>query len=359
MAAIPPGATIGILGGGQLGRMLALAAAPLGYRCHIFCPDQDPPAGQVSAAVTLADYDDAAALRNFAAAVDVVTFEFENVPAACLELLADLVAVSPGAKALAVTQDRLAEKNFARDAGAETAPFAAVSTLAELEAAVTEIACPAVLKTRRFGYDGKGQVRLDQPGDAASAWRQVGEAPSILEGFVVFDKEISVLAARTRDDDVVVYPAIENNHRNHILDTSVVPADVPAELARRAEACARLMARELDYVGVLAVEMFVAGDRLLINEMAPRVHNSGHWTIEGAQTSQFEQHIRAICGLPLGDVSLNGEIVMRNLIGDDAEAWRDILGEPGQHLHLYGKSESRPGRKMGHVTKVRKPGSSS
>jgi 5-(carboxyamino)imidazole ribonucleotide synthase len=355
MAAISPGATIGILGGGQLGRMLALAAAPLGYRCHVYCPESDPPAGHVAAVTTTADYTDEDALGRFAAAVDVVTYEFENIPVECVQFLSERVAVRPGAEALAVTQDRLKEKTFACDSGAETAPFRAVSSLTDLETAITEIGCPAILKTRRFGYDGKGQTRLESPDDAATAWQQAGEATSILEGFVAFDREISLIAARAADDTIVSFPPIENHHHNHILATSKVPAAISADLAAQAEACARALLQGLDYVGVLAVEMFVAGDRLLINEMAPRVHNSGHWTIEGAETSQFEQHIRAICGLPLGDVTLRGDIVMRNLIGDDVDGWQNILTEPGQHLHLYGKAESRPGRKMGHVTTIAKP----
>ena len=354
MAVIAPGATIGILGGGQLGRMLALAAAPLGYRCHIYGPESEPPAGQVAAATTIAAYDDEEALGRFADAVDVVTYEFENVPAECVDVLSAKVPVHPGAAALAITQDRLQEKNFAREAGAGTAPYAAVSSLVELEEAVLQIGCPAVLKTRRFGYDGKGQAKLESAADAAGAWREIGEAPAILEGFIAFDKEISVIAARTADGAVAAYPAIENSHRNHILDTSTVPAAISPALAAKAEEIAGGMLSALDYVGVLAVEMFVAGEDLLINEMAPRVHNSGHWSIEGAETSQFEQHIRAVCGLPLGDVSLRGEIVMRNLIGDEVDDWRDIIARPGEHLHLYGKAEARPGRKMGHVTRVRK-----
>jgi 5-(carboxyamino)imidazole ribonucleotide synthase len=354
VAQIAPGATIGILGGGQLGRMLALAAAPLGYRCHIYCPEENPPAGQVAQATTTAAYDDDDALRRFAGAVDVVTYEFENVPAHCVEVLRDIVPVHPGAGALAITQDRLREKAFAREAGAQTAPYAGVASLAGLASAIAEIGCPAVLKTRRFGYDGKGQAKLDGPDDAAAAWREIGEAPAILEGFIAFEKEISVLAARAVDGAVVAYPAIENRHRNHILDTSSVPAAISPALAAKAEAIAGGMAKALDYVGVLAVEMFVTGEELLINEMAPRVHNSGHWTIEGAETSQFEQHIRAICGLPLGNVALRGDIVMRNLIGDEADDWLNIVARPGEHLHLYGKTESRPGRKMGHVTTVRK-----
>ncbi|MBL6953531.1 MAG: 5-(carboxyamino)imidazole ribonucleotide synthase [Alphaproteobacteria bacterium] len=352
MAPLPPGSRIGILGGGQLGRMLALAAAPLGFRCHIFGPEARPPAAQVVEAVTIADYLDEAALGAFAGSVDVVTLEFENVPAACLEFLAQRVPVRPGARALATAQDRLVEKDFANSVGAATAPYAAVDSLDDLKGAMARIGPRAVLKTRRLGYDGKGQVMLEQASDLDQAWQALGGAASILEGYIPFDGEISVIAARALDGTIATYPPIANHHRNHILDRSVVPADLDTLQAGRAIAIATDLATALDYVGVLAVEMFVVGDELLVNEIAPRVHNSGHWSIEGAVTSQFEQHIRAICGLPLGAMALLGRVEMQNLIGDDVGRVPGLLAEPGAHVHLYGKTEVRPGRKMGHVTRV-------
>ncbi len=352
MAPLPPGSRIGILGGGQLGRMLALAAAPLGFRCHIFGPEEQPPAGQVADSVTIADYLDEAALSAFSGSVDVVTLEFENVPAACLDFLAQTVSVRPGANALATAQDRLVEKDFAGTIGAATAPYATIDSLTDLEGAVVKIGPRAVLKTRRLGYDGKGQVMLDQGADLGLAWQALGGAPSILEGYIPFDGEISVIAARALDGTIGAFPPIANQHRNHILDRSKVPADLNPAQSNRAMAIATDLATALDYVGVLAVEMFVVGDELLVNEFAPRVHNSGHWSIEGAVTSQFEQHIRAICGLPLGAMTLRGRVEMENLIGDDVKQVPSLLAEPGAHVHLYGKTEVRPGRKMGHVTRV-------
>ena len=352
MRPLPPGSRIGILGGGQLGRMLALAAAPFGYRCHIFGPEDQPPAGHVAEGVTVADYLDQTALSAFADAVDVVTLEFENVPAACLEFLDRRVPVRPGPRALATAQDRLVEKDFANSVGAATAPYAAVDSLADLTAAVAAIGAEAVLKTRRLGYDGKGQVRLDQTSDLAGAWRSLGGAPAILEAYIPFDGEVAVIAARALDGTIAAYPPIANHHQNHILDRSEVPAGLNAIQTDRALAIATNLAKALDYVGVLAVELFVVGDRILVNEIAPRVHNSGHWSIEGAVTSQFEQHIRAICGLPLGATTLLGRVEMQNLIGDDVNQVPSLLAEPGAHVHLYGKTEARPGRKMGHVTRV-------
>ena len=352
MAPLPPGSRIGILGGGQLGRMLALAAAPLGYRCHIFGPEAQTPAAQVAERVTIADYLDETALSAFAGSVDVVTLEFENVPAATLEFLAQRVAVHPGARALATAQDRLVEKDFANSIGAATAPYAAVDNLDDLRAAMARIGPRAVLKTRRLGYDGKGQVMLDQGGDLDQAWQAMGGAPSILEGYIAFDGEISVIAARAMDGAIGTYPPIANQHKNHILDRSEVPADLNIAQAKRAIAMATDLVTALDYIGVLAVEMFVVGEALLVNEIAPRVHNSGHWSIEGAVTSQFEQHIRSICGLPLGDMALRGRVEMQNLVGDDVARVPSLLAEPGAHVHLYGKTEVRPGRKMGHVTRM-------
>jgi 5-(carboxyamino)imidazole ribonucleotide synthase len=350
MTPLPPGARIGILGGGQLGRMLALAAAPLGYRCHIFGPEEAPPAGHVAEAVTIADYLDDEALGEFAEAVDVVTLEFENVPAAALEILAQRVPVRPGVKALATAQDRLVEKDFANSVGAATAPYAAVDGLDDLQAAIAKIGPRAVLKTRRMGYDGKGQVMLNQNADLDQAWQAMSGTPAILEGFIPFDGEVSVIAARGLDGTVSAYPPIANRHRDHILDISTVPAELSAAQADRAIAIAADLATALDYIGILAVEMFVTGEELLVNEIAPRVHNSGHWSIEGAVTSQFEQHIRAICGLPLGSMAIRGQVEMRNLIGHDVNQLPDLLAQPGAHVHLYGKTEVRKGRKMGHVT---------
>lgn len=352
MTPLLPGSTIGILGGGQLGRMIALAAANLGYRCHIFCPEIDGPASHVAAQVTNANFDDEAALTAFAQSVDIVTYEFENVPAATAALLAKYVPVLPNAKALEVAQDRIAEKAFVRDLGGGVPAFRAVSSLDELEAAVAEIGTPAILKTRRFGYDGKGQARLTSPEDAAAAWESIGRNPAILEAMVPFDGEVSVIVAREADGRMVHYGPVHNVHKNGILDVSRVPAPFSETLAANAVSAARRLADALDYVGVLAVELFVVGDDVLFNEMAPRVHNSGHWTTEGAVTSQFENHVRAICGLPLGATNPLGRVEMRNLIGEDADQWLDLLADPELHVHLYGKGEARPGRKMGHTTRV-------
>jgi 5-(carboxyamino)imidazole ribonucleotide synthase len=353
---LAPGATIGILGGGQLGRMLALAAANLGLRSHIYCPDPHSPGFDVSAAHTVAAYEDEAALRAFAETVDVVTYEFENVPARTAEILASLRPLHPGAKALATAQDRLVEKSFVAELGIATAPFRAVDDAAGLARALAELGAPAILKTRRFGYDGKGQVRIEPGLSASDAWAQLGGAPAILEGFVPFAREISIVAARGRDGSFAAYEPCWNEHRNGILDVTRLPAGLSATTEAAAIAAARHIAEALGYVGVLTVEMFVLGEgesaTIAVNELAPRVHNSGHWTIEGAETSQFEQHVRAVCGWPLGDTSRRGRIEMRNLIGAEIDAWPDILAMPGAHLHHYGKARARPGRKMGHVTTV-------
>jgi 5-(carboxyamino)imidazole ribonucleotide synthase len=345
---LPTNSVIGILGDGQLGRMLALAAAPLGYRVHVFGPDPDAPAGQV-AAHTIAAYDDMAALDGFAAACHVVTYEFENVPVAAARRVAQARPLRPGVKALEVCQDRLAEKDFACAQGAGTAPYAKVDGEADFAAALAATGLPAILKTRRLGYDGKGQRVIRQADDLPSAWQELGGVPAILEGFVDFDYEASVLIARGVDGATRAFPVARNSHRDGILRRSEAPAEAPAEAA---DVAAKLAAA-LDYVGVLAVEFFVAGGRVFVNEMAPRVHNSGHWTIEGCATSQFEQHIRAICGLPLGDVAIRGTAVMENLIGDDVTRVPVLFADAGAHVHLYGKRETRPGRKMGHVTWVR------
>jgi 5-(carboxyamino)imidazole ribonucleotide synthase len=354
---LAPGATIGILGAGQLGRMLAMAAARLGLRSHIFAPEPEAPAFDVASATTIAAYEDEAALAAFAAAVDVVTYEFENVPTTCVEFLSALRPVRPGVRALSLTQDRLVEKTFLRDLGLATAPFAAVDDAEALARAVAALGRPSILKTRRFGYDGKGQALIGEGGDLAALYAGLGGAPAILEGFVDFEREASVVAARGLDGAFAAFDLCENEHERHILARTRVPAAIAPATAARAVGIARQILEALDYVGVLAVEMFVTraadgAEGLVVNELAPRVHNSGHWTIDGAQTSQFEQHVRAIAGWPLGATTRRGRIEMRNLIGEEAVQWREILAQGDASLHLYGKMEVRPGRKMGHVTRV-------
>jgi 5-(carboxyamino)imidazole ribonucleotide synthase len=351
---VAPGATIGIIGGGQLGRMLALAAAQLGYRCHVFAPDETGPAASVAARFTPAAFDDEAALARFAAEVDVVTYEFENIPTAPLAAIAARVPLHPPIAALETAQDRLAEKGFIERLGGRPAPYARADDRAGLDAALAQIGAPAILKTRRFGYDGKGQARLDDAGDADAAWAAVRGAPAILEGYVAFDAEFSILLCRGADGHIVTWDAPLNRHEGGILVTSDVPAG--PELAAaigEAGALARRAADALGHVGMLTMEFFACRGAAIFNEMAPRVHNSGHWTIEGALTSQFENHVRAICGLPLGATGLVvPRVAMRNLVGDEVDAWRDILADPRAHLHLYGKDAPRPGRKMGHVTRL-------
>ena len=350
---LAPGATIGILGGGQLGRMLALAAASIGFKCHVFAPTPDSPAFDVVHRVTHAEYADTQALDRFAADVDVVTYEFENVPAETATFLAARVPVLPDPKILATTQDRLAEKSFVAGLGIRTAPYAAVGAPSELTAALDRIGRPAVLKTRRFGYDGKGQATIRQGTDLKTAWGEVGGQPCILEAFIPFAREVSVVAARGRDGAVECFDVSENEHRDHILKVSRVPADLPEAAAQEARRIAEAIARSFGYIGVLAVEMFVLGDGgLLVNEIAPRVHNSGHWTLDGASVSQFEQHLRALAGWPLATPVRRGRVEMINLIGDEVEDYRSWLAVPGASVHLYGKTAVRPGRKMGHVTRV-------
>ena len=351
---LPPASTIGIVGGGQLGRMLASAAARLGYRVHIFAPDAWSPAAEVAADFTQANYADADALRAFADAVDVATYEFENIPVATLETLAARVPLHPSPRAIAVAQDRLAEKTFVAGLGIRVAPWAPVDDRAMLDAAIATVGTPAILKTRRFGYDGKGQGRLASPADADAAWAAIGGQPAVLEGHVAFDREFSILLCRGVDGAVVTWDAPDNVHRDGILATSTVPATgIVAAQQADATAIATRIADALGYVGTLACEFFAAADGPVFNEMAPRVHNSGHWTIEGARTSQFENHIRAVCGLPLGGTdTVYPRVEMHNLIGDEADGWLDILSDPTAHLHLYGKPEARPGRKMGHVTRL-------
>jgi 5-(carboxyamino)imidazole ribonucleotide synthase len=356
---LEPGATIGILGGGQLARMLALAGARLGLKSHIYSPYENDPAFDVCAQRTLAEFSDDAALARFADAVDVVTYEFENVPAATAAFLASRKPVRPNPNVLALTQDRLAEKRFLQGLGIETAAFAEVGDAGALARAVAKIGRPSILKTRRLGYDGKGQLFLRDGADLAVTFRALGGAACILEGFVHFSKEVSVVAARGLDGAFRAYDVCENEHEHHILNTTTAPADIRQETADEAIEMTRRIAEAADYVGVMAVEMFVVEDpvgprpeKLVVNEIAPRVHNSGHWTIDGAATSQFEQHMRAVAGWPLGSTRRRGRAVMRNLIGDDVNNWRDLLRCEGASLHLYGKEEARPGRKMGHVTRI-------
>jgi 5-(carboxyamino)imidazole ribonucleotide synthase len=349
---VGPGSIIGIIGGGQLGRMLAVAAARLGYRCHIFDPHPHPCAADVAAAFTRGAFDDRAALERFAGQVDVATYEFENLPVEPLALIGD--KLRPGLKSLAVAQDRAHEKEFIEQCGARVAPWRAVSSLAEVAAAAAELGVPLVLKTRRYGYDGKGQAWIRSAQDAAAAWDAIGREPAIAEAGVDFDAEFSIVLARTADGRTVSWEPIENAHSDGILRRSTVPAGKPVlGNAAEAQAMAAGIAEALGHVGVLTVEYFATASGPLVNEIAPRVHNSGHWTIEGAVTSQFEQHVRAICGLPLGPTDRVGaSVTMDNLIGEEMNRWPDLVAEAGAHLHLYGKGEARPGRKMGHVTRV-------
>ena len=350
---LPTGAVIGILGGGQLGRMLAVAASRLGFRTHIYEPAANPPAADVAHALTTARYDDAVALAAFAAAVDVVTYEFENIPTAALDLLEAARPIRPGRQALATSQDRLLEKAFLSGLGIPVAPFAAVNSLADLQAAVARIGVPSILKTTRLGYDGKGQMRLTSPDDAAAAYAAMQGAPAVLEGFIAFSHEVSVIAARGLDGSVACYDPGQNVHRDGILHTTTIPARLTPSLRSDAVLMAAKVLNALDYVGVLGLELFVTPQGLIANEIAPRVHNSGHWTQNGCAVDQFEQHIRAIAGWPLGDGSRHCDVVMENLIGDDILRVLALARENGTALHLYGKTEARPGRKMGHVNRVR------
>ncbi len=351
-APLRPDAVIGILGGGQLGRMLAMAAARLGLHCHVFEPGANPPAGQVADRVTTAGYDDHAALADFAASVDVITYEFENIPTDALDLLERHRPIRPGREALRVSQDRLTEKTFLRDLGLATAPYANVTDAASLQTAIDAIGRPAILKTRRFGYDGKGQVRLDPDGDPAAALADMAGAPAVLEGFVRFDREISVIAARGLTGEVACFDPGENVHKDGILRTTTVPAQLRPGLRSDAILLAARILGALDYVGVMGVELFVTDAGLVVNEIAPRVHNSGHWTQNGCVVDQFEQHIRAVAGWPLGNGARHADVVMENLIGDDMGRVPDLARDPDVALHLYGKAETRPGRKMGHANRV-------
>lgn len=364
-----PGSTIGVLGSGQLGRMLALAARPLGYHVHVFSPEQGTPTGQVADVEVCAAYDNLDAVRDFARRVDVVTYEFENVPALTAAACQEFAPLRPGPQALHISQNRLREKAFFAANSLPTTPFAAVHSLADLQAGLAQIGCPAVLKTAISGYDGKGQIKLTHPHEAAAAWQAVGQVPCILEGWVTFERELSVVGARGVDGRFAHYGVIENSHHHHILDVSKAPAEVPARVAQDAIEMARCVLAALDVVGVLCVEFFLTAEgQLLLNEIAPRPHNSGHLTIEACVTSQFEQQLRAVCGLPLGSPMYRQPAAMANLLGDlwfsahqdtespHAEAkeqtpgWTAVLGIPNLKVHLYGKREARPGRKMGHMT---------
>jgi len=347
---------IGILGGGQLGRMLSVAAARLGYRCHVYDPDPAPPAGDVAARVSSAAWDDAAAMAGFARSVAVVTYEFENVPTAALDLIESIVPIRPGREALRISQDRLTEKDFLSGLGLATAPYADVPSAPALEAALARIGRPTILMTRRLGYDGKGQVRIGPGDDAAALLAALGGEAAILEGVVEFQCEISVIAARGSDGRVSAYDPGENRHEAGILRSTRIPARIPRGLATDAVLLAGRVLSALDYVGVLGVELFVTGTGLVVNEIAPRVHNSGHWTQNGTAVDQFEQHVRAIAGWPLGDGSRHSDIEMENLIGDDILRLPQLASEPGAALHLYGKTEIRPGRKMGHVNRILRRG---
>ena len=353
---LPPSSTIGILGGGQLGRMLAAAASRLGLKVHIFCPEANAPAFDVAARATIASYSDLSAISEFAEAVDVVTFEFENIPAAALQHIENIRRVLPSARSLAVSQDRLSEKKLFDHLSLPVAPFAEVASIETLELAVANIGRPAILKTRRLGYDGKGQVKIEDATDLAHAFAAIGSATAVLEAFVPFTSEISILTVRSADGENRAYDPVENAHENQMLAESRVPARIPVSIAESATEIARKIVTELDHVGMLAVEMFYCMDDtenpLLINEIAPRVHNSGHWTLDACLVSQFENHIRAVAGWPLGSVRRHCDCVMVNLTGEDANRWPQLAADDSMALHLYGKEEPRKRRKMGHFTRL-------
>lgn len=354
-APLPPGSTIGILGGGQLGRMLSVAASRLGLKTHIYNDEPDAPAFDVAAETTVGRYDDPEAIARFAGSVDVVTCEFENVPAEALEIAGRESHVFPPPKSFEVAQDRLVEKDFISALGIAVAPYAAVDDLGALKEGLARVKTPALLKTRRFGYDGKGQIAIHTHCEAGSAWEAIGETPSVLEGMIRFEREISVITVRAADGELRFYDVVENVHQGGILATSRVPAKVSGSDTFEARKIAGKIADALGHVGVLCVEMFQReseAPHLIVNEIAPRVHNSGHWTLDACLVSQFENHVRAICGWPLGDVGRHSDAKMTNLIGTEAHQWPALAAEPGTAVHLYGKAEARPGRKMGHVTRV-------
>lgn len=359
---IKPGSVIGIIGGGQLGRMTAVAAAELGYRVHVFTPEIDSPTAQVCEQVTVAPYDNQEAIEAFGQCVDVVTFEFENVPAETVRHLSKLAPVRPSWECLAVSQDRVKEKTFCNELGIETAPWKEVSNPMELSVAMAEIGTPSILKTTRMGYDGKGQVRIKTDTDPNQAWNELAGGESgvraILEGFVDFKLEVSVITARRPNGAMASFDVVENRHKDGILDITIAPANVSEDIKERACAIGQKMADALDLVGLLAVELFITKDgHILVNEMAPRPHNSGHWTQDGCKTSQFEQFVRAVTGLPLGTPQRHCDTVMENLLGNDALLWEQQLSDPDNKLHLYGKSEPRTGRKMGHINRLYPKGS--
>jgi len=356
---ILPGSTVGVLGSGQLGRMFAIAARRMGYRVHTLSPDEDTPTGQVADLEVKASYDDLDAVSEFARHASVVTFEFENVPAPTAEAAACCAPVRPSGSVLHTTQQRIREKSFLTQAGLPTTPYREVRSLEGLKRALADLGCPAVLKTAAFGYDGKGQFRIgpggDAPGRVSEAWSAIGKQEAVLEAFIDFEREISVVAARGEDGQFVHYGAIENQHSRHILDVSIAPARVPPRVAQEAVELTRCVLEKLAVVGVLCVEFFVTRDEsLLINELAPRPHNSGHLTVDACTTSQFEQQLRAVCGLPLGSAEMHRPAAMANLLGDlwanGEPDWPAACAFPGVKLHLYGKLEPRPGRKMGHLT---------
>ncbi|CAK0769478.1 N5-carboxyaminoimidazole ribonucleotide synthase [Azospirillaceae bacterium] len=355
---LAPGACIGVLGGGQLGRMTAFAASRLGYRTHVFCPEEDGPCAQVATRRTIAGFSDYDALADFADQVDVVTLEWENIPVEAVAFLEARVPICPGAAVLATCQDRREEKRLFDRLGVPTALWRAARSKVEVAAAVADLGAPVVVKTARLGYDGKGQARIVTPEDVEAGWRRVGgvegqDLPIIVESVVDFTCEISVIVARGQNGAMTEYPAVENQHRNHILDKTVAPARISAKIAETARDISRLLAESLNVVGLLAVEMFVVQDGgVLVNELAPRPHNSGHWTIDACHTSQFEQLVRIACGLPLGSTERFADAEMENLIGDAVCQWPELLAEPEARLHLYGKNDVRPGRKMGHVTRL-------
>ncbi|MBI1235601.1 MAG: 5-(carboxyamino)imidazole ribonucleotide synthase [Alphaproteobacteria bacterium] len=349
---LAPGSVIGILGGGQLGRMLALAGARLGFDIHVFDTQANGPAARVAARSWAAPWEDDGAVQTFAARCDVLTFEFENIPASALAAAESAAPVRPGSKSLEFTQDRLIEKRFIREAGCNTVDFAEVNSVAGLEAAVARLGRPSILKTRRFGYDGKGQAVIHDGTDLSGAWASIGEQPAILEAFAPFKRELSVVAARAADGQMAVYPLAENTHSGGILRTSTAPAPVRPETEARAISIAHAIGTGLDHIGVFAVELFDMDGELVVNEIAPRVHNTGHWTMDACACSQFEQHIRAVAGWPLGSTQPHSACEMTNLIGEDAAPWRDLAADETACLHLYGKRDARPGRKMGHINRL-------
>jgi len=357
-APIAPGSTLGIVGGGQLGRMTAVAAAELGYAVHIFTPEENSPASKVAARTFVADYDDDDAIKAFGESVDVITFEFENIPAETVKKLSASAPVRPCYNCLAIGQDRVKEKTFAADLGIETAPWEIVKSADDLRQALKIIGTPSILKTTTLGYDGKGQVRLHADTDPDEAWNALGGDIGILEGFVDFTMEISVITARRPSGAMATFDVVENRHKDGILDVTIAPADISSALAEDACAIGQKLAEAMDMVGLLAVELFVTQDgHLLMNEMAPRPHNSGHWTQDGCSTSQYEQFVRAVTGLPLGTTQRHSDVVMKNLIGDDINDWANIVKNPDDKLHLYGKAEARAGRKMGHINRLYAKGS--